>query len=134
MINLHFKQPFSSIKKKNTQNVPYVFACSMFLQPIIAARKTVINSSRANLSLDLLSFFLQNDSLVFSSPSTFHLCISSVYFTVRRGDLLNLPKFYRASSVSWRDQSERSIYFCYVISWKYSWHLIYLFPLDLMSK
>ena len=41
----------------------------------------VINSSRANLSLDLLSFFLQNDSLVFSSTSTFHLCISSVYFT-----------------------------------------------------
>ena len=27
----------------------------------------MINSSRANLSLDLLSFFLQNDSLVFSS-------------------------------------------------------------------
>ena len=53
----------------------------------------MIHSSRANLSLDLLSFFLQNDSLVFSSTSTFHLCISSVYFTVRRGDLLNLPKF-----------------------------------------
>ena len=53
----------------------------------------MINSSRANLSLDLLSFFLQNDSLVFSSTFTFHLCISSVYFTVRRGDLLNLPKF-----------------------------------------
>ena len=65
-----------------------------------SARKTVIHSSRANLSLDLLSFFLQNDSLVFSSTSTFHLCISSVYFTVRRGDLLNLPKFYCASSVS----------------------------------
>ena len=63
--------------------------------------ETVINSSRANLSLDLLSFFLQNDSLVFSSTSTFGLCISSVYFTVKR-DLLNLPKFYRASSVSWR--------------------------------
>ena len=62
----------------------------------------MINSSRANLSFDLLSFFLQNDSLVFSSTSTFHLCISSVYFTVRRGDLLNLPKFYRTSSVSWR--------------------------------
>ena len=61
----------------------------------------MINSSRANLALDLLSFFFQNDSLVFSSTSTFHLCISSVYFTVRRGDLLNLPKFYRASSVSW---------------------------------
>ena len=85
----------------------------------------MIHSSRANLSLDLLSFFLQNDSLVFSSTSTFHLCISSVYFTVRRGDLLNLPKFYCASSVSWRapagkwlwltDQSERAIYFCYVI-------------------
>ena len=82
----------------------------------------MINSSRANLSLDL---FLQNDSVVFSSTSTFHLCISLVYFTVRRGDLLNLPKFYRASSVSWRaptgkwqwltDQSERAIYFCYVI-------------------
>ena len=96
-----------------------------FLQPILAARKTVINSSRANLSLDLLYFFLQNDSLVFSSTSTFHLCISSVYFTVGRGELLNLPKFYRASSVSWRaptgkwqwltDQSERAIYFCYVI-------------------
>ena len=91
----------------------------------LAARKTVINSSRANLSLDLLSCFLQNDSLVFSSTSTFHLCISSVYFTVRRGDLMNLPNFYRASSVSWRaptgkwqwltDQSERAIYFCYVI-------------------
>ena len=49
----------------------------------------------------------------------------SVYFTVRRGELLNLPKVYRASSVSWRaptgkwqwltDQSERAIYFCYVI-------------------
>ena len=75
---------------------------SIFLQPILASRKTVINSSRANLSLDLLSFFLQKDSLVFSSTSTFHLYISSVYFTVRRGDLLNLPKFYRASSVSWR--------------------------------
>ena len=62
----------------------------------------MINSSGANLSLDLLSLFLQNDSLVFSSTSTFHLCISSVYFTVRRGDLLNLPKFYRASLVSWR--------------------------------
>ena len=59
----------------------------------------MINSPRANLSLNLLSFFLQNDSLVFCSTSTFHLCISSVYFTVRRGDLLNLPKFYRASSV-----------------------------------
>ena len=90
-----------------------------------SARKRVINSSRANLSLDLLSFFLQNDSLVSSSTSTFHLCISSVYFTVWRGNLLNLPKFYRASSVSWRaptgkwqwltDQSERAIYFCYVI-------------------
>ena len=57
--------------------------------------ETVINSSRANLSLDLLSFFLQNNSLVFSSTSTFHRCISSAYFTVRRGDLLNLPKFYR---------------------------------------
>ena len=53
----------------------------------------MINSSRANLSLDLLSFFLQNDSLVFSSTSTFHLCISSVYFTVRRGDLLNLSSW-----------------------------------------
>ena len=84
----------------------------------------MINSSRANLSLDLLSFFLQNDSLVFSSTSTFHLYISSVYFTVRRGDLLNLPKFYRASSVSLRaptgkwwwltDQSERAIYFCLI--------------------
>ena len=62
----------------------------------------MINSSRANLSLDLLSFFLQNDSLVFSSTSTFHLCILSVYFTVRREDLLNLPEFYRASSVPWR--------------------------------
>ena len=48
----------------------------------------MINSSRANLSLDFLSFFLQNDSSVFSSTSTFHLCISSVYFTVMRGDLL----------------------------------------------
>ena len=56
----------------------------------------MINSSRANLLLDRLSFFLQNDSLVFSSTSTFHLCISSVYFTVRRGDLLNLPKFLLA--------------------------------------
>ena len=56
----------------------------------------MINSSRAKLSLDLLSFFLQNDTSVFSSTSTFHLCISSVYFTVRRVDLLNLPKFYRA--------------------------------------
>ena len=54
----------------------------------------MINSSRANLSLDLLSFFLQNDTLLFSSTSTFHVCISSVYFTVSRGDLLNLPKFY----------------------------------------
>ena len=96
---------------------------SIFLQPILVARKTVINSARANLSLDLLSFFLENDSSVFSSTSTIHLCISSVYFTVRRGEFLNLPKFYRASSVSWRaptgkwqwltDQSERAIYFCY---------------------
>ena len=62
----------------------------------------MINLCRANLSLDLLSFFLQNDILVFSLTSTFHLCISSVYFTVRSGDLLNLPKFYRASSVSCR--------------------------------
>ena len=61
----------------------------------------MINSFRANLSLDLLSFSLQNDSLVFSSTSTFRLCISSVYFTVKR-DLLNLLKFYRACSVSWR--------------------------------
>ena len=65
-------------------------------------KKTVMNSTRANLSLVLLPFFLQNDSLVFSSTSTFHLCISSVYFTVRRGYLLNLRKFYRASSISWR--------------------------------
>ena len=43
-------------------------------------------SFRADLSLDLLSIFFQNDSLVFSSTSTFHLCISSVYFTVRKGD------------------------------------------------
>ena len=93
------------------------------LQP--RGKHQVINSSRANLSLDLLSFLLQNDSLVFFSISTFHLCISSMYFTVRRGDLLNLPKFLRASSVSWRaptgkwqwltDQSERAIYFCHVI-------------------
>ena len=62
----------------------------------------MINSSMANLSLDVLSFFVQNDGLVFSLTSTFHLCTSPVYFTVRRGDLLNLPKFYRASSVSWR--------------------------------
>ena len=92
--------------------------------------ETVINSSRANLSLDLLSFFLQNNSLVFSSTSTFHLCISSAYFTVRTGDLLNLPKFYRASSISWHaptgkwqwqtDQSEHAIYFCYVIINNYS--------------
>ena len=68
----------------------------------LATRKTVINSSWANLLLDLLSFFLQNDSLVFSSASTFHLCISLVYFTVGRGDFLNLPKFYRANPVSWR--------------------------------
>ena len=91
-----------------------------------STRKTVINSSRANLPLDLLSFFLQNDSLVFSSTSTFHVCIKSVYFTVRRGDLLNWPKFYRASSVSWRaptgkwqwltNQSERAMYFCYVVN------------------
>ena len=100
-----------------------------FEQPILAARKTVINSSRANSSLDLLSFFLQNDSLVFSLSSTFHRCISSVYFTgdftVRRGDMLNLPKFYCASSVFQRaptgkgqwltDQSVRAIYFCYVV-------------------
>ena len=72
----------------------------------------MINSSRANLSLDLLSFILQNDSLVFSSTSTFHLCISSVYFTVRRGDLLNLPKFYTHGQIV---VSERAIYFCYVI-------------------
>ena len=101
-------------------------ARSIYLQPILAARKTVINSPRANLSLDLLSFFLPNDSLVFSSSSTFHLCISSVYFTVRRGYLLNLPKFYRARSVSWSaptgkwqwltDQSERAIYLCCVIN------------------
>ena len=88
----------------------------------------MINSSRANLSLDLLSFFLQNDSLVFSSTSTFHLCILSVYFTVRRGDLLNLPEFYSASSVSWRassgkwqwltDQSERDLLLlCYNHPW-----------------
>ena len=62
----------------------------------------MINTSRANLSLDLLSFFFQNDSLVLSSTSTFHLCISLMYFTVRRGDLMNLPKFYCASSVSRR--------------------------------
>ena len=79
-----------------------IFAHSIILQPILAARKTVIHSSRANLSLNLLSFFLQNDSLLFSLTSTFHLCISLVYFTVRRGGLLNLPKLYRASSVSWR--------------------------------
>ena len=125
-MNLHFKQTFSSIKKKTYKTyLQSSLARFSFEQPILAARKTVINSSRANLSLDLLSFFLQNDSLVFSSTSTFHLCISSVYFTVRRGDLLNLPKFYRAGSVSRRaptgkwywlsDQSERAIYFCHVI-------------------
>ena len=123
MINLHSKQTFSS-KKKHTK-------CTLNLRSLdfpsadSSRKEIVINSSRANLSLDLLSFFLQNDSLVFSPTSTFHLCISSVYFTVRRGDLLNLPKFYRAGSVSWRaptgkwywlsDQSERAIYFCHVI-------------------
>ena len=61
----------------------------------------MINSSRANLSLELLSFFLQNDSLGFSSTSTFHLCISLVYFTVGRGDFLNLPKFYRGECLGW---------------------------------
>ena len=100
--------------------------CSLDFPSADSSREeTVMNSSRANLSLDLSSFFLQNDSLVFSSTSTFRLCVSSVYFTVRRGDLLNLPKFYRASSVSWHaptgkwqwltDQSDRAIYFCYVI-------------------
>ena len=63
----------------------------------------MINSSRANLSLDLLSFFLQNDSLVFSL--TFHF--SSVHFIgvfcpQERRFVMNLPKFYSASSVSWR--------------------------------
>ena len=47
-----------------------------FEQPILAARKTVTKSSRANLSLDLLSFFLQNDSLVFF----FNFHFSSVHF------------------------------------------------------
>ena len=123
IVKFTFQTDFLSYK--NTQNVPSIFGRSIILQPILAARKTVINSSRANLSLDFLSFFPQNDSLVFSSTSTFHLCISSMYFTVRRGDLSNLRKSYRASSVSWRaptgnwwwltDQSERAIYFCYAI-------------------
>ena len=62
---------------------------------------------------------------MFSSTSTFHLYISSVHFTDRKRDLLNLPKFYRVSSFPWRaptgkwswltDQSERELYFCYVI-------------------
>ena len=55
-----------------------------FLQPILTVRKTVINSSRANLSLDLLSFFLQNGSLVFSLTSTFHLCVGVFYRQERR--------------------------------------------------
>ena len=41
-----------------------------------SSRDTVIISSRANLSLDLLTFFLENDNWVFSSTSTFHLCTS----------------------------------------------------------
>ena len=111
--------------KKHTKCTLNLFSLD-FPSADSSTRKTVINSSRANLPLDLLSFFLENDSLVFSSTSTFHVCISSVYFTVRRGDLFNWPKFYRASSVSWRaptgkwqwltDQSERAIYFCYVIN------------------
>ena len=62
---------------------------------------------------------------MFSSTSIFHLYISSVHFTDRKRDLLNLPKFYRAGSFPWRaptgkwswltDQSERELYFCYVI-------------------
>ena len=59
-----------------------------------------LTSFVSKLSLDLLSFLPQNDSLVCSLTSTFDLCISSVYFIVRRGDLLNLPKFYRAKHAS----------------------------------
>ena len=92
-----------------------MYAGSIFLQPILAAKKTVINSCR--------KFFPSKRQL--SIFFNFHF--SSVHFigVFYRGDLLNLPKFYRASSVSWRaptgkwqwltDQSERAIYFCYVI-------------------
>ena len=83
-----FQRDFLFYKKTYKMYLQSSLARFSFEQPILAARKTVINSSRANLSLDLLSFLLQNDSVVFSSTSTFHLCISSVYFTVRRGDLL----------------------------------------------
>ena len=93
----------------------------IFLLPIPAAKKTVINSSRANLSLDRLTFFLQNDNWVFSSTSTFHVYILSVHFTDRKGDLLNLPQFYGASWFSWRtpehtltNQSARFTLICYL--------------------
>ena len=42
------------------------------------------NLSKANLSLDLLTFFF-DDNWVISLTSSFHLYISSVHFTDRRG-------------------------------------------------
>ena len=93
--------------------------------PILPTRKTVINSSRANLSLDLWSFLLQNQSLVFFLQLPLFICPFYRCILPSGGDLLNLPKFYRASSVPWHaltgkwkwltNQSEHAIYFCYVI-------------------
>ena len=68
-----------------------IFARSIILQPILAARKTVIHSSRANLSLNLLSFFLQNDSLLFSGLEVIFLVhlqsfASKIFFHQQTGE------------------------------------------------
>ena len=98
-----FENPNVSVLQWNALYNFSVMCPILIDTPFLAPKKTVIDSSRANFSLDLLTFFfLQSGNWVFSSFSTFHLYISSMHFIDRMGDLLNLPQFYRASSISWR--------------------------------
>ena len=76
--------------------------CSIgFSSELRAAEKTVINISRTNLSLDLLTLiFFKSTTKYFLQLSPFHLYISSMHFKLTGEE--NLPQFYHASSVSWR--------------------------------
>ena len=71
-----FQTDFLFYKKTYKMYLQSSLAQFSFEQPILAARKTVINSSRANLSLDLLSFFPSKRQL--SIFFNFHF--SSVHF------------------------------------------------------
>ena len=84
-MNFHFKTDF--LFYKNTQNVAKSLALKIlkklrslgFSSPDLEVKKTVINSSRANLLLDLLTFFFKTTTEYFLQPPlficTFHRCI-----------------------------------------------------------